>query len=434
MNAVDKIEEFAKFGSRLGLERISALMELLGNPQDQLKYIHVAGTNGKGSVCRYLYEALKCNGYKVGVYTSPFLEVFNERIEFDGKYITDEELSEITKEVLEKVDEIVKAGHESPTEFEVITSIAFVYFERKKADFVILEVGLGGRGDSTNIIKDPLATVITSISFDHMDRLGETLSEISAEKAGIIKPGTRVIMNVKEREAAVPIARKAYENSCVLYDATKIPYGIINESLDGTIFDANIYGTDYSGVELGMVGEHQVKNAITALTTLEILRKDGHIIIERTRLYEGMKRAKNIGRFEVMAKSPYIILDGAHNEEGVSALKKTLLYNLEGQKILIVWGMLKDKAVSEVTDIIADIKADFAVTEPHSDRKLDMNELFDLLKSKGVNCVFKGTPKDVTAFVKDVKNEYDVILFAGSLYLIGEIRGIIRNEIVKNCG
>ncbi|PWM65381.1 MAG: bifunctional folylpolyglutamate synthase/dihydrofolate synthase, partial [Eubacteriales Family XIII. Incertae Sedis bacterium] len=205
-NAIEKIGEFHRFGSILGLERMNELMKRLGNPEKELKCIHVAGTNGKGSVCRFIYSALLANGYSVGIYTSPYLTVFNERIELDGEYISDSDLAAYTDEVLEKVSQMTEEGFASPTEFEVITAIAFLYFARKGCDYAVMEVGLGGRGDSTNIIEKPLACVITSISYDHTDRLGNTLAEIAREKAGIIKPGAPVIMNVDTDEAKREIA------------------------------------------------------------------------------------------------------------------------------------------------------------------------------------------------------------------------------------
>ena len=189
MNAIDKIHQFNRFGSRLGLERMTVLLEKLGNPQEDLKVIHVAGTNGKGSVCKYLEEGLSACGYKIGLYTSPFIEKFNERIRLGGEDISDSDLQVFTERVLKASDEMVAEGMDSPTEFEVVTAIAFLYFKEKGADITVLEVGLGGIGDSTNVITKSMACAITSISFDHMDRLGETLEEIAANKAGIIKEG-----------------------------------------------------------------------------------------------------------------------------------------------------------------------------------------------------------------------------------------------------
>lgn len=439
-NTIDKFKEFEKFGSRLGLERMSEIMERLGNPQEGLKYIHVAGTNGKGSVCRYIYEALEENGYKVGIFTSPFLEVFNERIEFDRQLISDEDLKLCTDRVVEKVDEMVAEGIDSPTEFEVITAVAFVYFAMKKADFVILEVGLGGSGDSTNIIRKPLACVITSISFDHTDRLGNTIEEIASEKAGIIKKGVPVISNVDRREAARIIAKKAYDNDCVLYDVTKIKYGIREQSVFGYMVDTNIYGTDYSEVEIGMVGAHQVRNLLTALTTLEILRKAEEIKVNRKDLYAGLKKAKQIGRFELLNRQvidraweekrkcdiPYIIIDGAHNEEGAAALEKAVADLLPNQKVLMVTGMLADKDTDKILESFGKIADDFVATEPDSPRKWSAEELAEALKGRNKNCVVKKDPAEACAYAFEKSGDYDVLLVAGSLYLIGKIRGLLQ--------
>ncbi len=426
MNAVEKIEEFNRFGSKLGLERMTELMNRLGNPQDGLKYIHVAGTNGKGSVCRYIYEALRANDYRVGIYTSPFLEVFNERIEFDGEYITDEELSRLTETVLSHVKDMTDEGFESPTEFEVVTAIAFVFFAEKHADYVVLEVGLGGRGDSTNIIKDPLVSIITSISFDHTDRLGNTLAEIAAEKAGIIKPGCPVVSNVKDHEAAAVIARKAYETGSVLYDATKNKYGNTFRDLEGSKFTTMLQGTDYSDVEISMLGEHQIENCMTALAALEVMRRARQIKVERSRLYAGLARAKQIGRLEVMEKEPYVILDGAHNEDGVRALSEAVGRYFPGKRILVGCGMLKDKDTHAIVEKLSEFATDFIITEPKNPRALSVGSLEELLKAAGRRCLLKGTTEEICEFARAHKNEYDAVIFAGSLYLIGEVRGIVK--------
>ena len=186
MDAIKKIHQFDRFGSVLGLERMNVLLKKLGDPHKPLRVIHVAGTNGKGSVCKFIYEALAANGYKVGLYTSPFIQSFHERIQLDGAFISDRELDQYTDQVMEKAEEMVREGLDSPTEFEVVTAIAFLYFAGRKADFLFLEVGLGGSGDSTNVVENPLISIITSISYDHMDRLGHTLDEIAGVLAGII--------------------------------------------------------------------------------------------------------------------------------------------------------------------------------------------------------------------------------------------------------
>lgn len=426
MNAVEKIEEFARFGSVLGLERMTKLMERLGNPQDGLRYIHVAGTNGKGSVCRYIYEALQANGYRVGIYTSPFLEIFNERIEFNGEMISDADLAKITEEVLSETQKMVEEGFDSPTEFEVITAIAFLYFARKKADFVVLEVGLGGRGDSTNIIKNPLMTVITSISLDHTDRLGKTLGEIAGEKAGIIKEGCPLVTSVKAEEAIKVIAKKAYEKGAVLTDSTRIKVTNVRKDIGCTTFDTIIDGTDYRDVSISMMGDHQIENVMAALTALEVLRKKGEIKVERSKLYEGLKKAKQIGRFEIMEENPFVILDGAHNEDGTRALRETAENFFPGKKILLGCGMLKDKDTKAILDNFTAFATDFVITEPDNPRKLSTEDLKKLLEERNKPCRFAGTPAEICAYAKEHKSEYDAVFFAGSLYLIGEIRGIVK--------
>lgn len=419
-NAIDKIEQFQRFGSVLGLERISSLLELLGNPQDELKCIHIAGTNGKGSICKYLYESLRQAGYSVGLYTSPFLEVFNERIELDGKYITDEELEKYTSIVLEKVKVLTDKGEDSPTEFEVITAIAFLYFKEKNVDYVVLEVGLGGRGDSTNVIKKPLASVIASISFDHTDRLGNTLSEIAFEKAGIIKAGCPVITSAKSEEALNVFREKVKKLGSEYYETKDIPFKVIKQGINGTEFSIN-----NNTFMLTMLGNHQIENAICAIKTLYVLREEGMIKISDEEIYEGIKRAKQIGRFEIFEN---VILDGAHNPDGARTLKETVLNILPNKKILMIIGMLKDKDVSNAIKSFSDIATDFIATEPPNDRRMKADELGNILSSFGNTIAAFPEYKDATLFALSKKNEYDYILFAGSLYLIGAVRKIVKNN------
>ena len=436
MNAVEKIESFNRFGSVLGLERTEELLKRLGNPEKNLKYIHIAGTNGKGSVSRFIYSALRANGYSVGIYTSPFLTVFNERIEVDGEYIPDEELDNLTNKVLEKVNEMVADGFDSPTEFEVITAIAFLYFAKKACDYVVLEVGLGGRGDSTNIIEKPLVSIITSISYDHMDRLGNSLEEIAGEKAGIIKAGVPVVSNVKVTSpetlgAAKAIARKAYEKDCILHDVSKIKYQVTKNDVTGITFTTMLGETSFEDVPITMLGDHQIDNAMTALTAIEIMRKNGDIRIERSRLYKGFEEARNIGRFEIVKEEkPFVVLDGAHNEAGAEALRKAMERYFPGRKILMVTGMLKDKDVNRILDSFLSITDTFIATEPESDRKLGASELADLIDSRGAECEAVADPECAVKYaLSECRNgkykDCDVVLFAGSLYLIGKVRGII---------
>ena len=444
--AISKIHAFQKFGSILGLERMNALLALLGDPQEDLKVLHVAGTNGKGSICRYLYCALQRAGYKTGLYISPYIEVFNERIEAGGRYISDEDLAAYTDRVLEKVKVMEASGQQPPTEFEVITAVAFLYFKEQQCDYVVLEVGLGGRGDSTNVCREPLVSVIASISYDHMDRLGNTLTEIAGEKAGIIKDGCPVVTSCESEEALAVIRSAAEKHGCMYTETRHIPYIIKEESLTGYTFDVDFQGVAFDDLKISMTGEHQIRNAVAALAALCILEERGDINMPRTALYEGFREARQPGRLEVMFKGPkgskgsegsegsetpegpLVILDGAHNQDGARALKEAMKEFCGSKKILMVTGILADKDVDAVTGYFSEITGDFLLTEPDNPRKMPAEKLAEHMKKKGGRCSAQPDPEKACrqALDRAGREGFDVVLFAGSLYLIGTVRGILR--------
>ena len=433
---IDRIHEFNRFGMVLGLDRMEELLRRLGNPQDDLKVIHVAGTNGKGSVSKYLEEGLSACGYKMGLYTSPYIEKFNERIRFDGADISDEDLEYYGQKVVDAAEAMVADGKDSPTEFEVVTAIAFLYFAGKKADITILEVGLGGIGDSTNVVKHPLASVITSISYDHMAQLGNTLAEIAVNKAGIIKTGCPVISNVPERDAAKIIARKAYAMGSRLFDVSGIRAAVSEQTPFSQVVSMELYEKSYSDVEISMVGKHQAENLKTALATLEILRKSGAVKLDREALYAGLKRAREPGRFEVIGggpeagdeSKPLVIIDGAHNEAGAQALQETMAQYFAGKKILLVAGILADKQIDSIVKFLTKITDHIIVTEPGNPRKLAASELAKHMADAGVTAEVIADAEAAMHHAKELADGYDVILFAGSLYLIGDVRRLWRNE------
>lgn len=433
---IDRIHEFNKFGMVLGLSRMEELLRRLGDPQDTLNVIHVAGTNGKGSVSKYLEEGLAACGYKMGLYTSPYIEKFNERIRFDGADISDEDLEYYGQKVVDAAEAMVADGKDSPTEFEVVTAIAFLYFADKKADITILEVGLGGIGDSTNVVKYPLASVITSISYDHMAQLGNTLAEIAVNKAGIIKTGCPVISNVPERDAAKIIARKAYAMGSRLFDVSGIRAAVSEQTPFSQVVSMELYEKSYSDVEISMVGKHQAENLKTALATLEILRKSGAVKLDREALYEGLKRARQPGRFEVIGggpeagdeSKPLVIIDGAHNEAGAQALQETMAQYFAGKKILLVAGILADKQIDSIIKFLTKITDHIIVTEPDNPRKLAASELAKHMADAGVTAEVASDAEAAMHRAKELADGYDVILFAGSLYLIGDVRRLWRNE------
>lgn len=425
---IDRIHEFNRFGMVLGLDRMEELLRRLGNPQDDLKVIHVAGTNGKGSVSKYLEEGLSACGYKMGLYTSPYIETFNERIRYDGADISDEDLEYYGQKVVSAAEAMVADGLDSPTEFEVVTAITFLYFADRQADITILEVGLGGIGDSTNVVKSPLASVITSISYDHMAQLGSSLAEIAVNKAGIIKTGCPVIANVPQRDAAKIIARKAYAMGSRLYDISGIRAAVSDETPFSQKVSMELYEKSYSDVEISMVGRHQAENLKTALATLEILRKSGAVKLDREALYEGLKRARQPGRFEVISEDPLVIIDGAHNEAGAQALQETMAQHFAGKKILLVAGILADKEIDSIVKFLTKITDHIIVTEPDNPRKLAAEKLAEHVADFGVAAEAVSDVEAVVHRAKELADGYDVILFAGSLYLIGDVRRLWRNE------
>ena len=437
-NIIERIHEFDRFGSILGMERLEELLRRLGDPQKGMRYIHVAGTNGKGSVCKFLESGLAACGYKVGLYISPYIEVFNERIQFDGRYISDEELDRYGWQAVRAAEEMVEDGLVSPTEFEVVMAITFLFYRDVKPDIVILECGMGGEGDATNIIRDPLACVFTTVSYDHMQVLGDTLEKIAATKAGIIKDGAPVISNVKDRGPAAVIARTAYQKGSRLYDVSKVRTSVDWESPVSQQVSMQLMETDYSEIEISMSGRHQAENLKTALACIEVLRKKRQIRGERSRLYEGLKKAIQPGRFEVVSGreewesqglfAPMVILDGAHNEAGAQALQETMNRLFEGRKILLVTGILADKEVDVILDRFIGISDQIIVTEPESPRKLSADQMAEKLDRRGIRPVaVTETAEAGLEAAKAVWKGYDVVLFAGSLYLIGAVRRLIRN-------
>ncbi|HML38425.1 MAG TPA: folylpolyglutamate synthase/dihydrofolate synthase family protein [Bacillota bacterium] len=424
---LDKIHSFQKYGSRLGLERMARLMELLGDPQERMKVIHVAGTNGKGSVCRYLYSALQENGYRTGLYTSPYLERFTERMECNGSEISQEDLIRYTERVLEKVDLMISEGTDSPTEFELITAIAFLYFSEQDIDFLVLEVGLGGRGDSTNMVSRPAVSVITSISFDHMEYLGDTLERIAIEKAGIIKPGVPVVFNVDDEAAAAAIGRIADERESEKHDVHAASCQIRKKTLDGSTFDAEIEGTEYPGLFISMLGSHQIGNAVCALAALEVLKQRSLVNLDREKLYSGFRKAKQTGRFEILRKEPWMVIDGAHNEAGAESLRAALKEYFSDGRILMVVGMLADKKIDAILEKFEGITETFIATEPDNPRKLSASDLCSQIRSRGKSCIAVEDPEEACGYALSLTG-YDAVVVAGSLYLIGKVRGLLIHE------
>lgn len=423
--ALDYINDKNKYGSRLGLESIARLMELLGNPQNKLKYIHIAGTNGKGSTSAFIASCLATAGYKVGLFTSPYLERFNERISINDRDIPDEDLARITKLVKEKAEIMVAEGMQHPTTFEITTAIGFMYFHQELADMVVLEVGLGGRYDSTNIIEDSLASVITTLDFDHVDVLGNTLDQIAFQKAGIIKEGNIVVSYPQKQEALdvlMDVSNKM-NSRFYLMDIDNIKTKEINEF--GSSFDYKYGDHILTDIKISMIGQHQVYNASLAISTLLKLRDEKKLSFTKEQLYEGLKNTKWKGRLEVLKRKPTFVIDGAHNMQGIAYLADTLKY-FNYRKLILGIAILKDKDYSTMVKTLAPMADEIVVTEVNMPRKLEAEILAENFKEYNPNVHVNKDIKEAIKKTLELAKEDDLIIFGGSLYLIGDVRTIVN--------
>ncbi len=424
-DALSYINDKDKFGSRLGLSSIGKLLEFLGNPHIGLNYLHVAGTNGKGSTSSYLAHALQSAGYKVGLYTSPFLERFNERIQINNLDIPDEILARITNVVKTAADRMVEEGFEHPTTFEILTAIAFVYYKEEQTDYIVLEVGLGGRFDSTNIIDTSLVSVITTLDYDHIAELGDTLGKIAYQKAGIIKENGLVVSYPQADEARDVIKEVSIEKHAELYFSPNDKIIISEENEFGSIFNYSFGNHKLDDLKISMIGEYQIFNASLAVTTLLVLRDKGLLKITDEQIREGLNNTKWNGRLEVLKRNPTFLIDGAHNVQGINQLAKAIkLFHYD--KLILGIGILKDKDVSHMVELLAPMADIIVVTEVKMPRKLEAVELAKEIEKYNKNVYVEKEVKDAINKAIELATDRDLIVFGGSLYLIGEVRTIVN--------
>lgn len=428
--AMAYIGNIHKYGSKLGLENIRYLLKLMGDPQKQLKFIHIAGTNGKGSTAAYIREVLVAEGYSVGLYTSPYLEVFNERIQWNHQLISDDEIACIISEMDGYICQMLEAGQNHPTEFEVITAMAFLYFLRKKVDFVILEVGLGGRFDATNVIEESLISIITSISFDHMKILGDTLTQIAFEKSGIIKPEGCVISYPQLEEAAIEIEKNAKLKQASYESFDKADIEIIEMTEKKSVFKMKDMELP---LEITMLGEHQIYNAALAIKALVKLEGLGHVKLNKGQMLEAIKKTHWNGRLEVLSEKPLLLIDGAHNTDGAKVLTDSLKTTFADYRKVLCLGMLEDKDVDGVLKILLPAVDRVIITEPNSERALSIEEMTRKVEQYHLNySIYKNREEAFEAVLKCINSENQLGIVAGSLYLIGEARTWFTNEFSKN--
>lgn len=429
--ALQFIHSTYKFGSKLGLERIKRLMELLDNPQDCFKIIHVAGTNGKGSTCNLIHDVLMDSGYKTGLFISPYLEEFTERIQINKQKIDKDSLARITELVKDKINTMVSEGYDHPTEFELVSAIGFKYFQEQNIDFLVLEVGMGGRFDATNVIKKPLLSVITSISYDHTEQLGNTLEKIAFEKAGIIKENSSVLIYPQAPNITNVIKDVAKEKNAKVYEADKNNIVKTKSDITGQWFKylkRDVF--ELPELKINLLGEHQLLNALTALSALEIIKDKGYNISPKS-VENGFSNCKHPGRFEIININPYVILDGGHNIDGIRSFTNTLKEYFK-DKVTFYFGILKDKSPEEALQLILPLAKEIYTLTPLSPRALNAAELAGLIKKySDIKVIPLENYEDILPVIKKAgKNE--IIAFSGSLYMIGNVRTLLRNNGITN--
>lgn len=411
--ALQYINSRLRFGIKPGLERMYDMLERLGNPHKNLKFIHVAGTNGKGSASTMISSALTCSGKRTGLYTSPYICDFRERMQINGEMISREELAEYTEKVSALLDD-----DELMTEFELITCIAFLWFAAKECDVVVLEVGLGGRFDATNVIDSPLCSVIMRIDLDHTAILGDTVAQIAAEKAGIIKQGCPIVMYPDQpEEAAAVIKQKAEELGCefIIPDLSSVKTG-----------EQSVFGTQvsYGDIDylLPLAGPHQVINSITAV---EVLRAIG---VSDDNISAGIAKAHIPARFELVSHEPLVIIDGAHNPNGTAALADAVDTLLPNRRIIAVLGVLADKDYSVELTMLGSRFAKIFTSDGYNPRALSADELCSLASeyTEAQSCI---SPEEAFDAALAECGSNDAVIVCGSLYLAGHLRSYIIDSL-----
>lgn len=420
------IHSLLRFGMKPGLARIEALLKRMGNPQRTLRFVHVAGTNGKGSVCAMLSEILQCAGYKTGLTISPYITDFCERMQINSTPISHEELARQVERLKPLMEEISREG-EPVTEFEAVTALAFRWFSEQGCDVVVLETGLGGRFDATNVIETPLCSVITSIGLDHTDILGNTYRQIAFEKCGIIKPdGITVSYPQQEEEALAEIMRMAALQRNTLRMGNAGALEVNRMTVEGSDV---VYGR--LPLHIPLVGVHQHDNAITAVEAAWALRSAG-LAIEDIHIQKGIAKTKWPARLEMLSKKPLVLLDGAHNPDGMRALVQTLKEVLTGRRIVAVMGMLRDKAYKEAAAVLAPLLEKAVCVTVDNPRALSGEALAEELRTHSVQTQAAKTLEEAISLAFEDVGEDDVLLVCGSLYLAGPARRQLLVSKEKN--
>ena len=416
--AIEYIHGVSNFFCKPGLDRIRELCEGLGNPQNSLKFIHIGGTNGKGSVSAMLNSVLCEAGYKVGLYTSPYVREFNERMRVNGANIPNDTLARLT----EKVKRVAEKMTDSPTEFELITAIAFEYFKEEKCNIVILEVGMGGRLDATNIIDKPALSIITGIALDHIAFLGDTVEKIAYEKAGIIKENSVCLWGGNSKAAEAVIEEECIKKQSILCKTDYSKLNVKNFDLSGTTFDYK----SRKDIKLSLLGSYQPRNASVVLDALDNLSCIGlHVSEEAVR--GGLLKARWPARFEIIHKAPMIIFDGAHNAQGIEAAVESVRCYFGDKKIVVLSGVLRDKDYVKIADSISSVSDRVFTITPDNPRALSAEEYATHFSTLGVNAIACESIEDaLTQGMSAADESNTALLCLGSLYTYGDVISLIE--------
>ena len=420
--AMEYVASLGKFGFNFGLERIQELLSRVGNPHLKLSIIHIGGTNGKGSTTAMLAAILQEAGYRVGTFTSPHLHSYTERFRINGVNIPEESIAALIDELRPHLDAMVAEGFEHPTEFEVATAVAFLYFYREKIDYLVLEVGLGGAIDSTNVAM-PLLSIITNVAMDHMDYLGDTIREIAGVKAGIIKPGVPVV-TAAEGEGLEVIEEVSRGNNCPLIRVGQdITWEHISLSPVAQRFTVRGRRGIYENLKLCLIGRHQQVNAATAVAAAEILTELG-VSISPAAVRYGLAAARWPARLEIMRREPLVIIDGAHNFAGARSLRLALEETFPGRSIVLLIGMLGDKERARVAAELAPLARLVVVTRPNSPRAGNWQELAREAKRYTPEVYVIENIGDALDKALSLAGPEELVCVTGSLYMVAEVRGL----------
>lgn len=417
------LDEVSKYGSVLGLDTIRGLLRELGNPQDDLKFIHIAGTNGKGSVLAYTSTILSEAGYRTGRYVSPTVVSYLERIQIDGEWIPEAEFAESVEEVQKAIARMEAGGEASPTVFEVETAIAFLYFKKKRCDIVVLETGLGGILDATNIVENTVAAVFTSISRDHMGFLGNTLEEIASNKAGIMKKNCFAVTALQKPEVMKILEERAAKLQCSL----KIVYPenavVLKEDWSGQSFTCG----KWDNIHIPLAGRHQIINALTVLGLVDTLAETGFPISEEA-VRKGFENTVWPGRFTCIGRAPLFIIDGAHNEDAARKLRESVEQYFPGRRLIFIMGVFKDKEYDKITQIMAPLADQiYAVELPDKDRTLSAEALSQSARRYCTDTKAMQGIEDAVSAAFRAAGEEDVILAFGSLSYLGQVMQTVES-------